>query len=224
MHKFKNTKFNNVSENAVIYINDPNPSWANPTDCIEWPCTAPENVVLSFEGTQYLGSVRPVKTVSNFQIVSDVEEAVNAYQNCEMRPKWSAAWCSNRNLGILLFESLDGDNEDRTIQPITFTNDVTGYKNKVNSMMDHMWDGFYTGQKRLSRFPVQIETVGDYLMEFTGTPANEMRYVLKADVGAIKIKIAYPNAGSYTVYANGVEKPYTSWDKSLGRHGELTKR
>jgi hypothetical protein len=90
--------------------------------------------------------------------------------------------------------------------------------------MDHMWDGFYTGQKRLSRFPVQIESLGDYTMDFTGTPASTMRFVLKADVGGILIKIPYPNAGSYTVFANGNEKSYTPWDKTAGRHGELTKR
>lgn len=103
------------------------------------------------------------------------------------------------------------------------TNTDKGYVNKANSMMDHGWDGFYTSQKRLSRFPMQLETDNDYDLEFTGTPASEMRYVLKADTGAVKIKIYYPNAGSYTVFANGVEKPYTPWDKDLGRHGELTK-
>lgn len=60
-------------------------------------------------------------------------------------------------------------------------------------------------------------------MQFTGTPANSMRFVLRADIGAIKIKIPYPNAGSYTVFADGIEKPYTPWDKDLGRHAELTK-
>jgi hypothetical protein len=50
-----------------------------------------------------------------------------------------------------------------------------------------------------------------------------MRFVLKADLGAIKIKIPYPNAGSYTVFANGVEKAYTPWNRDLGRHSELTK-
>ena len=141
-----------------------------------------------------------------------------------MKPAWSAAWCNNRNLGLLLFESLDADNEDRTIQPVHLTNEVTNYHNKVNSMMDHMWDGFYTGQKRLSRFPMQVESLGDYTMDFTGTPASSMRFVLKADVGGIKIKIPYPNAGSYTVFANDVEKPYTPWDKQAGRNAELTKR
>lgn len=176
VHKFVNTKFNNVFENAVIWIEDPNPGWANPTDCIEWPCTAPENVVLKFEGTTYDGTRRPIDQLLSFQIVSDAEKAVAGYSGCELKNYWSAAFCNNRNLGVLLFESLDADTEDRSIQPVTLTNSVTGYSNSVNSMMDHMWDGFYTGQKRLSRFPVQIEMLGDYTMEFTGTPANSIRF------------------------------------------------
>ena len=156
----------------MAYINDPNPAWANPTDCNEWPCTGPENVVLQFEGTQFLGTTTPVETAPDFQIVSDVEAAIGAYSNCEIRTAWSGAWCTNPNIGVLLFESLDGDTEDRTIQPVTLTNVDTGYVNVVNSMMDHFWDGFYTGQKRLSRFPMQIEANnGDYDMEFAGTPA-----------------------------------------------------
>jgi len=55
-------------------------------------------------------------------------------------------------------------------------NDATGSKNILNSMMDHMWDGFYTGQKHLSRFPAMIEIKGDYTVEMTGTPPGKMRY------------------------------------------------
>lgn len=223
IHKFKNSKFTNVHENALAWIQDPNPGWANPSDCIEWPCTAPENVVLKYEGASFHGTIRPIKTASNFQIVADAEEAVAAYENCEIRPEWSGAWCSNRNLGVLLFESLDADKEDRSIQPVHITNEETGYKNKVNSFMDHGWDGFYTSQKRLSRFPVQIQTMGDYQIDFTGTPAQKMRFKLEADVGGVKIKIPYPNAQSYAVLLNGVEIPYTPWDRELGSHGELTK-
>lgn len=36
--------------------------------------------------------------------------------------------------------------------------------------MDHVWDGFYTGQKRMSRFPVLIETGFNYDIYYTGTP------------------------------------------------------
>lgn len=50
-----------------------------------------------------------------------------------------------------------------------------------------------------------------------------MRFTLRADIGAVKIKIPYPNAGSYTVFANGREVDYTPWDRDAGRHAELTK-
>lgn len=39
----------------------------------------------------------------------------------------------------------DSDQEDRSVQPVYVTCQETGYTNKLNSMMDHMWDGFYTG-------------------------------------------------------------------------------
>ena len=57
---------------------------------------------------------------------------------------------SSRSRGLL---TLTGRLSDRSVQPVIITNDATGYSNKLNSMMDHVWDGFYTGQKRLSRFP-----------------------------------------------------------------------
>jgi len=40
----------------------------------------------------------------------------------------------------------------------------------------------------------------------------------------MKVKIPYPNAGAYTVYANGNEQDYTPWSELLGRHDELTGR
>lgn len=49
--------------------------------------------------------------------------------------------------------------------------------NKLNSMMDHVWDGFYSGQKRLSRFPGLIDgDQGVYNLTFTGSPAKKMRF------------------------------------------------
>ena len=49
-----------------------------------------------------------------------------------------------------------------------------------------------------------------------------MRYELKAELGGIAIRIPYPNAGSYSVWANGREVPYTPWDPAAGRHAALT--
>lgn len=139
---------------------------------------------------------------------------------------WNAAYCVNRDIGMLLFESLDGDTYDRTLSPITIDGDEPGftYSNTVNTMMDHVWDGFYTGQVRLSRFPVQIETGHDYEIKMTGTPPGKMRYTLKADGGAIKLKIKYGNPTVMKVTANGREVDETDWDRSLGQPGLLTKR
>lgn len=55
-----------------------------------------------------------------------------------------------------------------------------------------------------------------------GTPPNAMRYDLKAELGGIELRIPYSNAGSYTVWANGVEMPSTPWDSAAGRHAALT--
>lgn len=88
--------------------------------------------------------------------------------------------------------------------------------------MDHMWDGFYTGQTHKSQFTSMIETTGNYTVEYTGTPFNNMRYQMRSNKGQIKVKVPYWNAGSYSVWVNGKKIPFTSWDKEAGRQSELT--
>lgn len=50
---FKNTKFNNVSPDAMAYFMPPKPKWANLKDCGAFPCTGPLNVLFSFINTKY---------------------------------------------------------------------------------------------------------------------------------------------------------------------------
>mgnify|MGYP005727420141 CR=1 FL=1 len=52
--------------------------------------------------------------------------------------------------------------------------------NKVNSFMDHVWDGFYSGQLRLSRFPIIVNAIDKSVYDFifTGTPAKKMKFKL----------------------------------------------
>ena len=147
------------------------------------------------------------------------------YESCsERKDMWNGYFCENRNIGILLFESLDPDTYDRSIQPINILNEETGFNNTLNSMMDHVWDGFYTGQLRLSRFPGQLETGKDYTILMAGSPPKNMRFTLRASTGGTKLKIMYPDSvGSYTVKADGELKEYTPWNDELGRHGPLTK-
>ena len=41
-------------------------------------------------------------------------------------------YCNNRNIGLLMFESLDSDTMDRSIQPINLLNEKTGFNNTLN--------------------------------------------------------------------------------------------
>jgi hypothetical protein len=53
--------------------------------------------------------------------------------------------CQQTKLGMLLFESEDADNRDRSMQPIYVQLQGTDMNSKLNSFMDHVWDGFYSG-------------------------------------------------------------------------------
>jgi hypothetical protein len=128
---------------AIAFLYDPPKGWANPTDCVEFPCTAPSNVVIKFDRTYYEGK-KPFFD-PKFQIISDTESVSETLQNCEFVEAWNAWKCQNKYLSVLRFISLDGDMMDRTVSPIYVVNEQTGFNNKLNSMMDHVWDGFYTG-------------------------------------------------------------------------------
>jgi len=81
--------------------------------------------------------------------------------------------------------------------------------------MDHMWDGFYTGQKHKSQFQAMLQTNRNYTIEYTSTPFKNMKYELRAPTGLIKLKIQYWDAGSYQVYANGKLVEWNEWDKNI---------
>jgi len=127
-----------------------------------------------------------------------------------------------------MFENLDDDAWDRAIQPVYLKNEETEFKNTLNAMMDHIWDGFYTGQKRMARFPAALLTGQDYDLEFSGSVPKKLRFSLDARTGGSKIKIPYSMAGSYEVAKldnnkQYVRVDYNAWDDNLQQQGPLTK-
>ena len=79
----------------------------------------------------------------------------------------------------------------------------TNMNNKLNSFMDHVWDGFYTGQVRESRFPAVVYAPRGavYNITYTGTPAKKQRFELKSQdsFAGMTIRIAYPSTDSRKV-------------------------
>lgn len=123
LHYFDHIKFVNVTDDALVWIEAPNPGWANPTDCGEWPCTAPENVVMKFRQSSYETNDPQdggLIEEADFQIVAGNGAAASVWSECVEKGNWRGYRCTSEgsNLGILLFESLDADNEDRQVQPV----------------------------------------------------------------------------------------------------------
>jgi hypothetical protein len=120
-----------------------------------------------------------------------------------------------------MFESLDPDREDRTFSPINILSsdingDGQGFNNKLNSFMDHCWDGHYTCQKRLSRFPGLVEANRYYELYFTGTQPRESRYVLLGTQPGdwLVYKIDFSKSIYYKVYADGSEIEANRYDQT----------
>lgn len=97
--------------------------------------------------------------------------------------------------------------------------------------MDHVWDGFYTGQVRLSRFPSIIRAQqGDvYELKYTGSPAKNQSFALRANIQnaaepfktGLTVRIPYPSAESRSILKQGVEIEYNQWDESIRNYGEI---
>ena len=156
-HFFENCSFENVDDQGMGYLEKPNPAWANIKDCGNFPCTAPNNVFFVFTDTTYSGTT-PSVTVADFTMVPDDETVGGTYENCSHIVDAQAYICQTNNIGLLMFENLDDDAWDRAVQPVHLIHEPSGFDNKVNAMMDHIWDTFYTGQRRMARFPTALLT------------------------------------------------------------------
>ena len=128
----------------MAYIVHPNPGWANKGDCVEFPCSAPNNILFDFAKTQYnLGS--RINYGPKFQVIANNTGISPMLKTCEPYRDMNAYICKSGTLGVLMFQSDDADTNDRSMQPIYIGLNGTAMANKLNSMMDQVWDGFYTG-------------------------------------------------------------------------------
>jgi len=97
--------------------------------------------------------------------------------------------------------------------------------NKLNSFMDHVWDGFYTGQLRKSRFPglVYAPKGSVYDITYTGTPAKKQKYMLKSQDKrlGLTVRIAYPSAESRQIRKNGKRVDMNQWDEYEKMYGSI---
>lgn len=175
MHEFFDSEFINVENDAIATLQDPDPKWANNKDCGYFPCTAPYNILYSFQGTTWTGIV-PENAQRDWQMIANNPGFSPYISGCTHKENWNGYECTVDTLSILLFENNDWDSIDRNLIPIFIKQEGTELNNTLNSFMDHIWDGFYTGQQRVSRYPALVNAARGtiYDVEYTGsTPKNQ---------------------------------------------------
>lgn len=109
------------------------------------------------------------------------------------------------------------------MSPVEISSDVLGsfYANVLNSFMDHGWDGFYTSQKRLPRFPAIVKGKGPrYIVRYIGSPPDNQRFKLIGNPSTIgvTVRIDYTRAFVYVV-SDSSKNPIKSnpWDEANGK-------
>lgn len=142
MQEFTNLRLHDSSTDAMTKFFEPPAAWANPADCGQWPCTGPKNTFMDFKGMKYfrtctagnaatLGCTEEqVKAGAEveeeglgeaFQLIPWIEGYSEMFDGCVSKKKEiNGFYCKTKGLGILLWESLDPDSWDRSIQPVYY--------------------------------------------------------------------------------------------------------
>jgi hypothetical protein len=230
IHYFTGNTFQNVSQKSFAMIEKPPSKWANIKDCGNFPCTGPLNVLWYFKQNVWNNpeTISEVVLGNNFQIIANNEGFAPHDPTCVFVKSWNAYVCQNLNMAVLVFQSLDADNMDRSQQPIYVQKENTQINNKLNAYMDHCWDGFYTCQKRLQRFVSIVESSPGSVLNlvYTGTPAKSQRFTLEnkdTKLGST-IRIAFPDAMARQMLKDNKVINYNPWNDILKTYGQIDQR
>jgi hypothetical protein len=113
MATFKNISKSNIGAKSLAYLRAPPTGWANPTDCGDFPCTAPKNIIVKDLDGTLIDEEFPGVLIYNNPGIADSTM-------CTVHADWNAYKCVyktsvDRHYAHLVFESNDGDTLDRSI-------------------------------------------------------------------------------------------------------------
>jgi hypothetical protein len=122
-------RFFDLNPQALTFMPDPEPDWANPSDCVEFPCTGPVNVVIRLENASFKSGRRledknddhrrQLQSLPSTFILAanniNYGVSTEVIPECEYQETWNAYLCKDDNIGVLIFDSLDDDTMDRSV-------------------------------------------------------------------------------------------------------------
>ena len=172
----------NVDTSNTVFYNNPDDEWIGIDDCGGWFCTGIKNILIrDLDGTLSGGSAT--------SLIPSIPGIYDG-NTCTSRSDANTFACGTTGWGMLVFDSQDVDALTRILSPINITNS-DGYSNGLNNFMDHLWDGFYTSLKRLSRYPAAVQTGKDYIVKFTSTIPNSVKWQLQGALTDEGITVQY---------------------------------
>lgn len=216
--KFLRTEFKNVIESAMFGFGSPEEDWANQKECGKFTCTGLYNVLVDMKDTLYTDISSELALPSDFQVASDNKESISVQvvEGCEHVSAWNAWKCVNTDLGILLFESLDDDRMDRSVQPIFIQDEQLDFNNRLNAYNATCDDD---SCKREQRFPTIMDLSRNYRIKYSDVPPLQQKFSLYSEStnpGTL-ITIEYPHAITYSIIIEVNELVISSdWDINKG--------
>ncbi|XP_060084827.1 fibrocystin-L-like, partial [Ylistrum balloti] len=228
----KNAFTTDVATNNKIFYHRPNVGKINSADCVDMDCDGLKKDLFTDQDGTFLGSVGAVISESEWQWDGDPRRGLGDYRipktmlteqdgtripvnniapnkgiirnsNCVLHSTWQAYECHNLNYKILIIESMDSDTETRRVSPVAILGD--GYLDLINGPQDHGWCSGYTCRKRVSTFMAMVATEKEYLIHFTGTSPQHIRYFLlnSDDTESIKLAVWYSQPNRRDLYVDG---------------------
>jgi len=204
IHNFRQVVLSRVLEENIVYFELPKNSWIG-DPCGNFPCTGPNNILLTFSSfasskeefkdddiiinSKWNGALKKyVRTNESRPKLNYVDgiELIPSYQVknmkfCENLTNGNALLCQpTRKLGKLLFEHLDAEAETRNLTPIKITSQdpSDAFENVINTFQDHGCEFGYPNFTRTPRFPSIIQLDRNYVIQFTSTNPEKVKFHL----------------------------------------------
>ncbi|XP_021347967.1 fibrocystin-L-like [Mizuhopecten yessoensis] len=227
-----NAVITDVATDNKIFYHRPNVGTINSADCVDMDCDGLKKDLFVDEDGSFLGSIGAVISESEWEWGGDPRRGLGDYRipktmlttldgtripvndiapnkgiirnnNCQYRSAWHAYECHDLTYKMLIIESMDSDTETRRVSPVAILGD--GYLDLINGPADHGWCSGYTCRKRVSTFMAIVATGKEYLIHFTGTSPQHLRYFLlnSDDTQSVKLAVWYSQPNRRDVFVDG---------------------
>ncbi|XP_069121982.1 fibrocystin-L-like [Argopecten irradians] len=229
----RNAELIDVAIDNKIHYNRPRVAKINSADCIDMDCDGlKKDLFADMDGSFLGGSVGAIISESEWQWNGDARRGLGDYRipkdmltrqdgtrievndiapnkgiirnsNCVYNSVWQAHECHDLNYKMIVIESMDSDTETRRISPVAVLGD--GYLDLINGPQDHGWCSGYTCRKRLSTFSALVATDKEFVIYFTGTAPQHLRFFLlnSDDTEAVKLSVWYSQPSRRDLYVDG---------------------